>query len=196
MPGATLETVALRISDGRTVRFRGKADRVDIADDGSIHVLDYKTGGSDSYRELGEENPDLGGRRLQLAVYGEAARLDQGQPDVPVRAEYWFVSAKGRFDRVGYSVTPQVLERVGSTIGAMVAGIEAGVFPNHPTATSTSPWVDCAYCDPDALGVVELRGNFERKRADPAMAPFVDLTMLGAEGDAADPIDAEQVDGG
>jgi len=181
LPGAVLGTVDLTIPDGRTVSFRGKADRVDIAADASLHVIDYKTGGAADYKGLGEDDPDLAGRKLQLAVYGEAARLLEGSPDGQVRAEYWFTSARGDFERVGYSVTPEVIERVSRTVGSMVAGIEAGVFPNHPTASSTKPWVECPFCDPDGLGVADLRSQFERKRADPAMSAFVDLVAPLAE---------------
>ena len=72
-------------------------------------------------------------------------------------------------------MTPEVLDRVGETSGRWSAGIEAGVFPNYPTAASTSPFVECPYCDPDALGVIDLRRRLERKRADPALAAFFDL---------------------
>ena len=113
LPGADLGTVALDLPDGRSVQFRGKADRVDVATDGTLRVLDYKTGKADDYRGLNEDNPDAQGRRLQLPVYGQAARLFRETPDAPVRAEYWFVSARGRFERVGYSVTPAVLAHVG-----------------------------------------------------------------------------------
>ena len=181
LSGAPLGTVGLPLPDGRTVGFRGKADRVDVAVDGSLHVIDYKTGRADGYKGLCEDEPDLGGRRLQLAVYGEAARLFAGSPHAHVRAEYWFTSAKGDFARIGYSVTPEVIRRVGRTVGSIVGGIEAGVFPNHPTATSTDPWVACPFCDPDALGVAELRRHFERKRADPAMAAFAELADPGTE---------------
>jgi RecB family exonuclease len=170
-------TVALSLPDGRAVHFRGKADRVDIATDGTLHVVDYKTGSTRAYKDLSEQNPVQGGRKLQLAVYGQAARLRQGTPEAVVRAEYWFVSAKGGFQRIGYSVTPAVLDQAGLTLDKMVRGIESGLFPNFPTASSTTPWVDCAFCDPDALGVTELRAHWERKLADPAMAPFLELVV-------------------
>jgi len=175
LPGAALGTVALDLPDGRSVQFRGKADRVDVVSNGTLGVIDYKTGKADDFRGLNEDNPDAQGRRLQLAVYGQAARLFRSTPDAAVRAEYWFVSARGGFERSGYSVTPAVLAHVGETLGTIVNGIEAGVFPHHPTASSTTPWVECAFCDPDGMGVAELRRHFERKQADPAMATFVDL---------------------
>jgi RecB family exonuclease len=172
---APIGTVALALDDGREVRFRGKADRVDVAADGTLHVVDYKTGGTRTYQKLSEDDPDLHGTRLQLPVYGQAARTYCAQPDAPVRAEYWFTSAKGGFERIGYPVTSEVLGRVGQSLGTIVRGIERGVFPNNPTASSTTPFVECAYCDPDRLGVTELRRAFERKKEDPAMKGFVDL---------------------
>ena len=135
--------------------------------------MDYKTGKPDDYRNLSEENPDSQGRRLQLAIYGQAARLLYGTADTPVRADYWFVSAGGTFERRGYPVTPEVLTHVGGTVQTMVDGIEAGVFPSFPTALSTSPWTECPYCDPDNMGVTELRRLYEHKRNDPAMDAFV-----------------------
>jgi ATP-dependent helicase/nuclease subunit B len=181
LPRAKVGAVSLAIAGGRRVRFRGKADRVDLGADGSLHVVDYKTGRGDAYKDVSEDNPDARGRRLQLAVYAQAARLLRGDPDAVVRADYWFVSTLGRFERVGYPVTQAVLAHVGESLGAMVDAIEAGVFPSHPTASSTTPWVECPYCDPDGMGVTELRRLYERKQADPAMAPFVSLVSPPAD---------------
>jgi len=64
----------------------------------------------------------------------------------------------------------------------MVNGIESGVFPNHPMAASTSRRVECEYCDPDALGVIELRRQWDRKRQDLTLALYADL---------AEPIEVE-----
>ena len=66
-------------------------------------------------------------------------------------------------------------------LGTVVAGIEAGVFPAYPTAASTTPWVECAFCDPDNMGVTELRRQYERKQADPALDVFVHLVDPVAE---------------
>jgi hypothetical protein len=173
--------VVFPLPDGRALRFRGKADRVDLAADGSLRVLDYKTGKRKHFTGLDADDPDLGGRKLQLPVYGLAARQHHGEPTAPVVAEYWFISGRERFQRVGYPVTDAVLDRVGHTLAAMVDGIEAGAFPSHPTATASSPFVECPYCDPDGLGVAELRQQWERKRSDASMARYADLAEpLGA----------------
>ena len=180
MRGGPIGPVALPLPDGRVVRFRGLADRLDLAADGTLEVLDYKTGRPDHYTGLSEDDPDARGTRLQLVVYALAARLHEERPDAPVRAAYWFTTAKGGFKRIGYRVTADVLEHVSATVSRMSDGIEAGVFPPYPTETSTSIYVPCEYCDPDALGVVELRRQIDRKKGDPAVAAFFDL----AEGDA------------
>jgi ATP-dependent helicase/DNAse subunit B len=187
-----VEAVPLELSDGRRLRFRGKADRVDLTEDGELHIVDYKTGRHDSYRSLSEDDPDQRGRRLQLAVYGAAARLHQQRPDAPVVAGYWFVSSKGQFKHFGYRVTDAVLERVGTTLDTIVRGIEQGVFAAHPTAISTALWVDCHPCDPDALGVTELRRAWDRKRLDPALAPYAQLAEPLDESDAIE----EELPGG
>ena len=186
-PRTALGPVDLHLGDGRTLGFAGKADRVDVAEDGTLHVVDYKSGRSDGYRQLSRDDPDLGGRRLQLPVYGAAARAHQATPDAPVRADYWFVSTTGGFRSVGYELDAEVYESVGATLATIVAGIEAGAFPARPTAVASSPWVECPYCDPDGLGVVELRRAWERKRDDPALRRYADLAEpRHSAADAAD----------
>jgi len=169
------DAVPLTLCDGRSLRFRGKADRVDRSEDGSLRVLDYKTGKTAHYQGLSEDDPDQRGRRLQLAVYGAAARHHEQLLHAPVRSDYWFVSANGRFATTGYWITDAVLAKVGSTLGTIVSGIEAGSFASHPTQVSSSPFVQCAACDPDGLGVTELRRAWERKRFDPALTPYAQL---------------------
>jgi ATP-dependent helicase/nuclease subunit B len=166
--------VEIPLDDGRPLRFRGSADRIDAVDGGGLLVLDYKTGRSDDYRGLGVDNPDERGTKLQLVVYAQAARAFAGRPDSPVSAEYWFVSDRGGFARKGYPVDAPVLARVTATLGTIVDGIERGVFPARPVE-SHGPFVSCRYCDPDGMGVADQRRDWERKRDDPAVAPYAHL---------------------
>jgi ATP-dependent helicase/nuclease subunit B len=168
------DPVEIPLHDGRPLRFRGSADRIDEAPGGGLLVLDYKTGKADDYRRLSAENPDERGTRLQLPVYAQAARAVTGRPDAPVRAEYWFVSERGGFARIGYDVDDAVLDRVRTSLGTIVDGIERGAFPPHPD-DQFRPWVVCSYCDPDGMGVAELRRAWERKRDDPAVAAYAAL---------------------
>jgi hypothetical protein len=172
--GEGAAAVEIRLDDGRHLRFRGSADRIDAADGGGLVVLDYKTGKADDYRGLSPDTPDERGTKLQLAVYAQAARAFVGRPDVPVTSEYWFVSERGGFARKGYLVDDRVLAHVTATLGTIVDGIERGAFPAHPVE-SFGPFVLCRYCDPDGMGVADLRRDWERKRDDPVVAPYADL---------------------
>ena len=176
--------VELPLDDGRVLRFRGSIDRVDEGADGRLVVLDYKTGSARDYQGLSADDPDSGGTRLQLPVYALAARAMTGRPDVPVTAEYWFVSDRAGFARVGYPVDDDVLARVTRTIGTVVTGIERGVFPHHPVETWLRSMA-CAYCDPDGMGVADLRRAWERKRDDPAVALYAELAEPRTDEEAA-----------
>ncbi len=67
-----------------------------------------------------------------------------------------------------------MLDRVRTTLATIVDGIEQGSFPAHPD-DQFRPFVVCPWCDPDGLGVAELRRGWERKRTDPAIAPYAAL---------------------
>jgi ATP-dependent helicase/nuclease subunit B len=165
--------VAYPLPDGRSVRFRGSVDRVDDTGPGSARVTDYKTGSASSYQGLGPEDPHQGGSRLQLAIYGTAVQQLLGR--MHVDTEYWFVSDKGKFARVGYPLTAAIRDEVGRAIALIVDGINAGIFPRRPTADPSFLWVDCWYCAPDGLSTAEARRDWERKRSAPVLADYVGL---------------------
>lgn len=188
--GEPLPAVELTMPDGRTLRVRGRIDRVDVGADGTVHVVDYKTGSlRGGYSELTPDNPVVGGSKLQLPIYGLAGRLAAKDPSAPVKAEYWFATTKGGFKRAGYDITPEVLETTIEVLDVIVRGVEGGVFPPHPSALSTFLWVECHTCDPDGLGTGELRRQWERKRHDPALAEYAQLAepldLAAADADAS-----------
>jgi RecB family exonuclease len=171
-----LAAVAAQLPDGRTLSIRGKVDRIDRTADGTLLVVDYKSGSTRRFKDLSEQNPLVRGTKLQLPVYGLAGRQHEGRPDAPVRAEYWFVSAAGGFKPIGYEVTDEILAATTTVLGEIVDGIEGGVFPARPAAGgSTAIYIDCEFCDPDGLGTIELRKQWERKRHDPALARYAAL---------------------
>jgi RecB family exonuclease len=169
------EPVRFELGGGRAIAFRGAVDRIDEADDGGLVVIDYKTGSPTRYLGLTELDPTAGGRRFQLAVYALAARAALGLPGAPVDAEYWFVTSKWRFRRIGYRVDDDVLARVREALGAVDELIGSGVFPAVPTPEVFLPYVECPFCDPDGLGPGERRREWERKRSAPGLEAFREL---------------------
>jgi RecB family exonuclease len=167
------DTVAYPLPDGRTVRFRGSIDRVDDAGPGVARVTDYKTGSTRQYKGLSPSDPHQGGTHLQLAVYGNAVRQLLDRSDV--EAWYWFVTDKGKFERIGYQFTSEVLAEVGGALGEIVDGIKSGIFPGRPPVDPAYLWVDCWYCSPDGLSAAEARRDWERKRLGPQLSRYVAL---------------------
>lgn len=174
--GDSIDAVEVALPDGRTLRVRGRIDRVDLAADGTLHVVDYKTGSyHEGFRDLLKGDPVGGGTKLQLPLYGLAGRAARRDALAPVRAEYWFVTTRGGFARCGYDIADDVIERTIEVLDVIVRGVDSGVFPPHPPALSTFFRVACHVCDPDGLGTAELRKQWDRKRHDPALREYADL---------------------
>lgn len=159
---------AVTLPDGRRLAVRGSIDRVDRLPDGSLAVLDYKSGG---VTKGTPDDPLLGGRALQLAVYALAAEARFGAPVSTI--EYRQV-ARDVFKRHPAPAAGAV-EALGPVLAALVACIEGGVFlpaehgqrqPGRPT---------CPVCDPHGL-----LARQQARRARVLLAGF------GSRGDADD----------
>jgi RecB family exonuclease len=163
-----VEPLVLHLADGRTLRFRGRIDRVDRAVGGGLVVTDYKTGQKRFYNKVSEESPDVNGKYLQLPLYGLAARERMAAPDAEVEVRYWFITDGGRV--IGHPLSDQVLERFDHVLTTIVDGIEHGLFPARPPKDSYG--IGCDYCDPDGLGTKSRTDLWKRKRHDPRLDDY------------------------
>jgi len=168
--------VEVPVSGGRTVAFRGRADRVDVRPDGTRVVLDYKTGKAYTTPEAGED-PLQAGARLQLPVYAAAARqlLDAEH----VEAAYWFVSAKGEFKLDPFRLDADTEARFREVVGHIVDSIDEGWFPAVPGAPNTffGSSDNCRYCDYDAVCPVDRDAQYDVKLHAPEFAAFRALVV-------------------
>jgi len=116
--------------NGQTHDVHARIDRVDQLPDGSIRIIDYKTG--QPSRRLLEPKPD----DLQLGIYAMAARalLGGGDPSEPLRgrAEFWCLSTgeRGSIDLADIDE-----QRVRERIDAAIDGMLAGRFPRADDCT-------------------------------------------------------------
>jgi ATP-dependent helicase/nuclease subunit B len=127
--------VPVPLPDGSTLLLIGAIDRVDELQDGTLAVIDYKTGSSAQFQ--GRDRPFSGGRRLQHVLYAAAAehlfdrRVSRAEFHFPSRRSENF---RARFDARalsgGLDVVAELLSMVGN--GAFV-----------PTNVAD----DCKYCD-------------------------------------------------
>lgn len=120
------EVLGTEIKGGMTfegVRVHGRADRIDRLSDGSLAIVDYKTGKPPSPRMVEE------GFALQLGLIGLIAR-DGGFAGVagePERFEYWSLSKRLRGQDFGYVEEP-ILE------GAKKRGVPRDEFLDRTEA--------------------------------------------------------------
>lgn len=168
-------SLPVELPSGHRLLVGGKVDRIDRRPDGSLAVIDYKTGSSTRYRGIDEEHPHGHGKMLQLYLYALAAEV-AFPSGLPVCSFYWFTTQRGGFKEVGYPVTPELAAKVAGAIDGIVEGIAAGVFPAHPSEVSSrSGYVECWYCTPDGRSDADRRTEWERIRLDPALAGYVGL---------------------
>ncbi len=160
----------VRLPDGTTLVLRGSVDRVDIDADGSLRVLDYKTGSSYKYKRLSQQNPTDAGRFLQLPIYALAAQRECGRGPEPTRADYWFISGAKDKRLIGYEVTDEVLDDALSVIQVAVDGHRLGLFPPRPTAHSDG--YDCPSCGVDGGDERLAPDDFDELLSDPALDDY------------------------
>ena len=169
--------VRVALPNGRELTFKGYADRVDRAADGTLVVTDYKTGRAENPRDF-VADPVVRGTKLQLPIYGLAARDRFGDPTAPVRARYWFVSEKGAFRSVAVDLDDATLDRFTQAVSVVVDGVTSGLFPARPGEATNWPvdgWSNCRYCDYDRLCPTDRGRQWERKRHAPDLAAYAEL---------------------
>lgn len=184
--GPTDTPANLELQDGRMVRFRGRIDRVDCDPRGQVHIYDYKTGKSGSYKRIEQSESFDSGRRLQLPVY--ALAMGAGNPGVRVTVHYWFIDDE-KDPLKGYEVDADRIEKFASVVADLDATIEAGLFPGNPGQTNTD---NCTYCVFDRVcppKTTRLRRLLDHCAGTPGLQRYAQLAAVGvgdAEDEAAD----------
>ncbi|MEO9224535.1 MAG: PD-(D/E)XK nuclease family protein [Acidimicrobiales bacterium] len=174
--------VIVTLPTGGAVSFKGTIDRVDRMADGSLSVVDYKTGSNYGYTTVEATTVDRG-EKLQLPLYAMGARQRFGSRDLPVRAFYWFISRAGGFKRYGYEVTKERVGVLADTLDVLVDGIRSGRFPANPGEIETryNTNANCTYCDFDSVCPTDRGPQWERTRSASELTTYVTLREGPAE---------------
>jgi ATP-dependent helicase/nuclease subunit B len=166
------DPVPVKLGGGKTLRARGRIDRIDQVPDAGGNrytVWDYKTGSSWRYRRDGAgslEDPFNGGRLVQGALYMQMAerRLKEAvSPDAVVdRFGYFFPTTREHGERVDWTASelsdgPRVLGRLCETLAR-------GAFPftDDPGDVSYSDYKE-VFWDRDAAAEASSRKLENRK---------------------------------
>jgi ATP-dependent helicase/nuclease subunit B len=129
--------VSLILPGGARLPLTGRIDRVDRLPDGSLVVVDYKTGSARRFTRDARHGAFAGGRHLQAGLYAHvAAELEGGRV---ARFEYRFPSERGQHRIVPFEAGEFLV------VPALVAGLLDEVAQGHFLPTTSSD--DCRYCD-------------------------------------------------
>lgn len=132
------------------VRFSGSVDRLDLLPDGTLRVMDLKSGSDLPYKKIDALSP-LGPDRdkLQLAFYGWAV---EHLLDRPVSSSaYRFVGRPEAAADVALELTPTVHDELHARLHEIADAIGQGRFQPGEVGT----W-GCDVCAPDGLGTFEV----------------------------------------
>ncbi len=145
------EPLVIALPDGRSLRFRGMADRLDRTPDGRTYVTDYKTGKGKEYEKIDKGDPVRAGTTLQLGIYAEAARQVAGADEV--EAHYWQVNQAVGHRRSGYHWSDDRRDRLIEVLTVIADGIEGGEFAMDPGEWNSWRGTNeaCMYCDFDSI---------------------------------------------
>jgi RecB family exonuclease len=172
-------SVSLPIADGRRIAVHGSVDRVDRRHSGDLIVMDHKTGSDRNFKHITAADPTEGGTKFQLPTYAAAALALFGEGSSPsaenggigVTAEYDFFQGGG-YRRLGYRFDATVWQQVADDLDRLVSGVESGFFPAVTGPPQFEFFIECHYCQPDALGTAERFAEWDAKRRDPRLAPW------------------------
>lgn len=173
--------VEVRTVSGKTVKFRGQVDRVDISEDGSrVIVYDYKSGGNSSYSGL-DSDPVKKGTKLQLPLYSKA--VAEKYPEAEIQASYWFVRESS--SELKPSPSDYESEKAEGALTAavetIVEGIDSGVFPARPgvsasRAGGSESYENCLFCEYSRVcPKSKARLWNSKKNSDPALSNYLTL---------------------
>ncbi len=166
----------VELPDGRSVRLRGRVDRVDATEDGGVLVIDYKGGSKRSFDGM-DDDPLDGGRRLQLPLYARVVAEKLGRTG-PRTALYWLT----RFGELKPMELEEGLESaLDRTVAAALDGISGGLFPGIPGEAVGWPrltFANCRYCDFDRICPTDRQREWEAVRQDDSLTP-IDVLISG-----------------
>ncbi|MGH7688820.1 MAG: PD-(D/E)XK nuclease family protein, partial [Gemmatimonadaceae bacterium] len=124
-------------ADGTRLAIGGRIDRVDRYPDGSLRIVDYKSGSNYAYRNLNRDGLLNGGRVLQPAIY--AAGAGQALGSEIRQFEYRFTKGHPPDDRI--ALDADALAGAPAIVASLLTHLRSGQF--IPTDCAD----DCKFCD-------------------------------------------------
>jgi RecB family exonuclease len=173
------EPLAIPLPGGRSVRVRGRIDRIDrlAGKTQRFAVWDYKTGSAWKYDET---SPFRGGRQVQGAIYlamADAVVRESVSRDARAASfGYFFPAAREHGRRISW--TARRLEAGRDVLGHLYDLLAAGVFPYSDEADDAT-WSDYVAAHGDLEAAAAATRVKLANPANTALAPLRELRRHG-----------------
>jgi ATP-dependent exoDNAse (exonuclease V) beta subunit len=130
------------------LKLKGSVDRIDNVSDGTVAVIDYKTGSLEKFRAL-KKDPFLGGEIVQLPLYGlVVARVRRLEPSFKAVYLVWD-KEKLEWTPLSLSLAGANLAEFEENLSLFIESIHEGAFPARPGDAGHQGYKNCAYCPYD-----------------------------------------------
>lgn len=153
------DPVVIDLGEGRKIKAAGKIDRIDRLVDGSLEIIDYKTGSAYTLKDLkSTQEVGINEANAQLILYylvlKELVRngdIDEIKNDDEIRnISYRFLTAKGNYDIISLPLTEDSEASSKAAFLDVCKEIEKGVFAPEKgkikTGDDKERKVNCKYC--------------------------------------------------
>ncbi len=171
---STDSPIGFDLGNRKKIFLKGRIDRIDLSKDRKEGIIiDYKTGAARH-----KNNSFMGGQSLQLPIYifvAERLLAEYLNKDVTMdSAEYFYITKKGAFKKTYFDkeAWEQKLQTLKKIIRIVSDGIERGLFFQSNNEKT------CQYCDYRQLCGAAIDLKFQRKRDDPAIKGYLEMSEI------------------
>jgi|GEM_PF-6737838 len=160
--------------DNKTIKVRGKIDRVEGYSTGKKHLVDYKTG---KFHDSNSVNFFQFGKRLQLAVYA----LLWPDPESVSTLEYWYLAEDTKYTSI-YQLQSKDVEELKEMIANILSLLTTGIYLAKPFSTlETTKEIKenqhCSNCEFDGICYQEFRNHWNRLSTDPMFEDYTSVVL-------------------
>jgi|GEM_PF-5819602 len=148
----------------------GFIDRIDIDANGTLYIIDYKTGSPDKYQKLNSNERKLSGF-LQLPLY--ALAYSEEMPSPIFYSRYEFLSQPEK--NISLLIDDDLIAELHNCVESACDLIQHGIFPQNPGERSQTTFTNCRNCSYTAVCSDAQKSLWPTVKEDTSLAKYLEI---------------------